>query len=102
MAASFRQHLEATRMSAKGTMNLYRNGTPQDKKAGMLSPLATFIKSHRHLRVPATAALQLLRRIRPSKHDRLSVAINQAFRVVEGGSLIVRLPSFRGTFEICS
>lgn len=38
--------------------------------------------------------------ISPPKHEQLSNALSDLFRVVEEGSLIVRMPSFYGSFEI--
>jgi FkbM family methyltransferase len=38
--------------------------------------------------------------IKPPKHERLSSALSELFQIVEGGSLIVNVPGFHGSFEI--
>jgi FkbM family methyltransferase len=45
---------------------------------------------------------RFVRGIRPPRSVRLSLAFAEMFRRVEGGSLIVRLPQFGGSFEIGS
>ena len=64
--------------------------------------LKRFIKSHGSLRIPLTPAVRVMRMINPPKYERLSNALAELFRVVEGGSLIVKMPSFQGSFEIGS
>jgi len=59
-----------------------------------------FIKSHRMLRVPLTPAVRVARKIFRPKHERMFAAFRELWRVVEGGSLIVRLPTFEGSFEV--
>jgi len=67
-----------------------------------MGSLKRFIKSHRSLRVPLTPAVRVMRMINPPKYERLSNALDELFREVEGGSLIVKMPGFQGSFEIGS
>jgi FkbM family methyltransferase len=62
--------------------------------------LKRFIKSHRSLYVSLTPAVRVMRKISPPKHERLSKAFAELFQPVEGGSLIVKMATFHGSFEI--
>jgi FkbM family methyltransferase len=62
--------------------------------------LKSFIKAHQSLRIPLTPAVRVMRMINPPKYERLSSALSELFQIVEGGSLIVNMPGFHGSFEI--
>jgi FkbM family methyltransferase len=71
-------------------------------KDAVQSSIRDFIKAHRVLRVPLTPAVRLARRVFRPQHERMFSAFRELWRVVEGGSLVVRLPTFHGSFEIGS
>jgi FkbM family methyltransferase len=65
-------------------------------------PIRDFIKSHRVLRVPLMPVVRLARKVFRPEHERRFSAFRELWTVVEGGSLVVGLPTFRGSFEIGS
>jgi FkbM family methyltransferase len=67
-----------------------------------MSSLKQFIKSHRALRASMIPAVRLFRTACPPKSVRLSKALGELFQAVQGGSLIIRMPDFDGSFEIDS
>jgi FkbM family methyltransferase len=54
------------------------------------------------MRGPLGLLLKIMRKIHRPKRERLAEALTELFHFVEGGSLIVRVPSFNGVFEIGS
>jgi FkbM family methyltransferase len=64
-----------------------------------MSSIKQFVKSHRTLNASLGPAIRLARSARPSKRARLAKAAAEMFEAVEGGSLIVRVPDFHGSFE---
>jgi len=66
------------------------------------SSIREFIKSHAVLRVPLSPIVRLARKVFRPEHERRFAAFRDLWTVVEGGSLVVRLPTFRGSFEIGS
>jgi FkbM family methyltransferase len=66
------------------------------------SAIRDFIKSHAVLRVPLSPIVRLARKVFRPEHERRFAAFRDLWTVVEGGSLVVRLPTFRGSFEIGS
>lgn len=67
-----------------------------------MSSIRDFVKSHAVLRVPLLPIVRLARKVFRPEHERRFAAFRQLWTVVEGGSLVVRLPTFGGSFEIGS
>jgi len=89
-----------TRLCAPGTGCSSRR--PIVNKNNSEGSLRRFVKAHPTLRVPLTPIVRLLRKVRPSRQERLFKAAGELWQVVEGGSLIVGLTDFQGSFEIGS
>src|SRR5579863_914395 len=62
--------------------------------------LKRYVKSHKLLRAVLTPAMRAARTMRPAENGRRSRILNEMFQLVEGGSLVLRMPDFNGSFEL--
>jgi len=65
-----------------------------------MSSLRQFVKSHPALHTSLMPMVRLARTVRQGRTERLSTNLSTLFRLVEEGSLVVRVPSLNGSFEI--